>query len=862
MGLRLQRLELENFANLYTGLGVHRLEIDFTRQTNTVCVIIGENGRGKTSLLSYMTPFAGLGNIDPRDNESLIIQGEKGYKRIVYSEDSGKTIYDIKHFMIPAKDRYTVKSYISVNEEELNENGNVTSFKKIIYDLLGIEPDFLKLVRIGDNVSNLISAKATERKVFMAKILDEVDMYLKSYKKMSQKASEVKAVLGHITDEIAKTGITDANVAEETLAKTRDLEAKLQKKLDNANDAKSKAEYEIELIEFPSDGEHVIKKLENTITKYENALGEITSGETSETVSARINALNIDVAKLEVSVTHYTEKFETALNDIDATANKLHDTTIELEKEESELNLSTMREHVASLRKAMNESYETRFDEVKVSITKEEFDTFVMFLKNIQLLLNGVYEFGKGPIREVLSGMRDNVDILGTIRSNLINLEARNRAEKMSILDRLIDTYSRKEYNCTDDVCPYKELHKELLLIKDSTPLENATKDEAFYQSMKAVYDNVNAIIGMIKEKKDVIIRLPDTLQEIFETDSMFRKMSELKPVYSEEEIDAWRNYLTDKQNYDKLVADYNEQQLVLERLEKTSKEGYLKKQIKEDTRHLDELRTSRDMILEELNGAKSQLVSTRELVEHLQIQLEALTEYESTKDELNVMRDKSERYGKAVALKLEHTIEVQELETQLSKTRNEIGILSSAIERYNQLQSELSSYSNLMEVYENLRYALSNRTGLPLFYINLYLRDTQSIANELLDIVYEGKVYLSDFVITEDSFKMPYVKNEIEIPDVSYASQGEKSFFNMAISSALRAQCMERYNIALFDEVDGVFDDKNRQKTIPVLEKQLEISNIEQAFLITHNQMFNQYPVDVINLDCLENSTVQILWS
>ena len=101
----IQRIELENFANIYSGLGFHRLTIDFTNQTNTGCVITGDNGRGKTSLLSYMTPFATLGNIDVRDSVRLIIPKEKGFKRIVLVNEKGDT-FDIKHFYTPNKDSY------------------------------------------------------------------------------------------------------------------------------------------------------------------------------------------------------------------------------------------------------------------------------------------------------------------------------------------------------------------------------------------------------------------------------------------------------------------------------------------------------------------------------------------------------------------------------------------------------------------------------------------------------------------------------------------------------------------------------------------------------------------------------------
>ena len=267
----IQRIELENFANIYSGLGFHRLIIDLTNQSNTVCVITGDNGRGKTSLLSYMTPFATLGSIDVRDNTKLILKKEKGFKRIVLMNEKGD-IFDIKHFYIPNKDTYIIKSYIEMNGTELNENGNVTSFKKLVADLLGIEMDYLKLIRMGDNITNLIKSKPTERKVFMGKILDEVDIFLKQHKEITQKQREVKAVLVRIIDELTKTGITDIDEARKELKKIEKEIISVTKQYEEANEKKTRILYDIEKIAFPSDGKYQIKDLKKELENYEKVL--------------------------------------------------------------------------------------------------------------------------------------------------------------------------------------------------------------------------------------------------------------------------------------------------------------------------------------------------------------------------------------------------------------------------------------------------------------------------------------------------------------------------------------------------------------------------------------------------------------
>ena len=174
---------LENFKNIKTGLKANRLEIDFSKRENVICLITGPNGMGKTSLLSCLTPFATLGNLDIRENNQLILDRMPGYKQIVIM--NGNDEIDIEHFYSVNKDSHSVKSYFKLNGAELNPNGNVTSFKSIVNEVLHIDMDYLKLIRLGDNVTNLIKLKGTERKNFMSKMLPSVDNYLKYYKKIS-----------------------------------------------------------------------------------------------------------------------------------------------------------------------------------------------------------------------------------------------------------------------------------------------------------------------------------------------------------------------------------------------------------------------------------------------------------------------------------------------------------------------------------------------------------------------------------------------------------------------------------------------------------------------------------------------------
>lgn len=859
--MKIMRLVLDCFANIYTGIGAHHLDIDFSKQKNVVCVIIGKNGRGKTSILSYMTPFATLGNIDDRDNGSLILPKEKGYKQIILQDDAG-TIYDIRHFYQPEKNTHSVKSYIEVNGKEQNENGNVRSFKAIIAELLGIEMDYLRLIRIGDNVSNLISSKSTERKVFMAKLLDEVDIFLKQHKKMSQKSSEVKAIVSHIVDEIAKTGVSDTDKTEKEILEIEHEINRLEKKEEKGKDEKSRFVYDLELIGFPEDGKLKIKELTQRIAKYDRVFTELREGTTSSDISNEIDTVGRHILVAETKVDGLRDKFNDMMKNLNDYSSQEGNLLLEIQKEEEKLNLTSMREHVTNLRKRVNTTYESRFDEIKTNVSKNEFEEFMVFLTDIQSLLNGVYNFGREPIREVLKEMRKNTDIDNLIRSSLLQLEATHRADRLSLIDRLIDKYSGKEYNCDDKGCPYQSLYDELMSIRDTVPVAEVKKDEVFYHSMESVYNALTMIIDMIKEKETLIQKLPTNVQEMFLTDTLFGHIGKLEKIYDQDMLNYWLNFLTDSENYFNLLDEYEKQQHELLELEHASKESYLKKQLKDVREKSVAISERIENIRSDIDDACADIEESKESLARLEMEKEALETYEEARSALLDLKEREQKYATTKIQMLDLDAKLKELSERIAKLSDRHITMQQNLIRYTELQNDLKKYSKSLEIYEHLKYALSNRTGLPLFYINLYLHDTVRIANELLDVVYDGSVYLNEFFIGEDSFRMPYVKNGIEIADVSSASQGEKSFFNMAISSALRAQCMEKYNIALYDEIDGVFDDDNRQKTIPVLEKQLELSKTKQAFLITHNQMFNQYPTDVIDMDNLANSTIPIAWS
>ena len=182
------------------------------------------------------------------------------------------------------------------------------------------------------------------------------------------------------------------------------------------------------------------------------------------------------------------------------------------------------------------------------------------------------------------------------------------------------------------------------------------------------------------------------------------------------------------------------------------------------------------------------------------------------------------------------------------NKMVSEFGENNYRITSYKELSKDLKNYQKDFDNITLIKDALSSKEGIPLLFIEVYFKDIQEITNDLLEIIYENELYIEDFEITADEFGIPFVTKNHRIKDVRYASQGERSFISLALSFALIYKSISRYNIMLLDEIDSTLDTTNREKFLTVLEKQVDMIDAEQIFLISHNNMFSMYPVDIID--------------
>ncbi len=223
--MRYLRAKFKGYIGFYSGLGLEIVDIDFTRSTHNIILITGINGCGKSTLINSL-------NIFP-DGSAAFIPGKDAEKLLVLTD--GVNVYEI-HIISQADDkggRKTTKAFIKKNGAELNENGNVSSYKEIIYTEFELDSNYVSLSSLSSSDRGLGDKTPAERKRFAASIIDNLEVYNSMYKNLNKKAIVYKSQLNNLHTKIQNIG--RKNDIEATLTSLKQKEASNNDKIVEIN---------------------------------------------------------------------------------------------------------------------------------------------------------------------------------------------------------------------------------------------------------------------------------------------------------------------------------------------------------------------------------------------------------------------------------------------------------------------------------------------------------------------------------------------------------------------------------------------------------------------------------------------------
>ena len=848
--MKILYLKLTNFINIVTAFNTETIEIDFSKSNNNVVLLTGPNGSGKTSILSCLHPFPTNGNMDVRSDNPIIVPRENGYKEIHISD--GDDLYVIQHFYTRNSDKHIIKSYIQKNGVELNENGNVTSFKEIVEKELGLEQDYMKLTRLGSNVTNFIDMKRQERKNFTGKIISEADIYLSYHKKIMADKNKVNIQINHTSDLIRRLQVDDLGELKKAQKSLQHQIDDLTAKIEKANSELSVLQYQLnDCGDIPAMRERIQEK-EKELKHIQKALARASEIKISiSTLKSMIEEDKIAILKAKSSLDTNVITRTGILNQLDSIANEIDSIRREIARIEDDQNVKDMEANIELLR----ETIRRRAKESGISgyvrpCSKAEMEDLIKMLDKCMDILLSTYELGKGPIQKAVSFFHTKTDIEKYTRENKEKIK---RNKMQSLCEQVYAEISKDIGLLGPDCknpsgCRVYDFYQRIYEYATQAP-DKVIEDETFLAYTKMAYNNIQTVLKYLRDYHDIFEKMPECIKDQFLMNTVLTHICNMEWIYDKDIIFHELGLITDDELQDADLEELSRQKSMLAQYKKANSNiEYFQNKLEEliNSRttlmgQLDEVKETINSLNREISEKEASVSDYEDMVIAMEHEDEVDTEFNDLKSKLTLASQLSLQIREKTSI----LNDLQFRKNKMSKTHQDNEF---RIENYKRYKKDLDELSSKFTDLEYLARALSSREGIPLIFIQAYLKDIKDVANQLLDVVYDGDLHLEDFEITADEFGIPYSTKGTTVKDVIYASQGERSFISLALSFALTYKSISKYNIMLLDEIDATLDISNREKFLHVLEMQIDMIHAEQVFVISHNDMFNAYPVDIVD--------------
>lgn len=848
--MKILYLKLTNFINIVTAFNTETIEIDFSKSNNNVVLLTGPNGSGKTSILSCLHPFPTNGNMDVRSDNPIIVPRENGYKEIHISD--GDYLYVIQHFYTRNGDKHIIKSYIQKNGVELNENGNVTSFKEIVEKELGLEQDYMKLTRLGSNVINFIDMKRQERKNFTGKIISEADIYLSYHKKIMADKNKVNIQINHTSDLIRRLQVDDLGELKKAQKSLQHQIEALTAKIEKANSELSVLQYQLnDCGDIPAMRERIQEK-EKELKHIQKALARASEIKISiSTLKSMVEEAKIAILKAKSSLDTNVITRTGILNQLDSIANEIDSIRREIARIEDDQNVKDMEANIELLRETIRRrAKESGIGGYVRPCSKAEMEDLIKMLDKCMDILLSTYELGKGPIQKAVSFFHTKTDIEKYTRENKEKIK---RNKMQSLCEQVYAEVSKDIGLLGPDCknpsgCRVYDFYQRIYEYATQAP-DKVIEDETFLAYTKMAYNNIQTVLKYLRDYHDIFEKMPECIKDQFLMSTVLTHICNMEWIYDKDIIFHELGLITDDELQDADLEELSRQKSMLAQYKKANSNiEYFQNKLEEliNSRttlmgQLDEVKETINSLNREIEEKEASVSDYEDMVVAMEHEDEVETEFNDLKSKLTLASQLSLQIREKTSI----LNDLQFRKNKMSKTHQDNEF---RIENYKRYKKDLDELSSKFTDLEYLARALSSREGIPLIFIQAYLKDIKDVANQLLDVVYDGDLHLEDFEITADEFGIPYSTKGTTVKDVIYASQGERSFISLALSFALTYKSISKYNIMLLDEIDATLDISNREKFLHVLEMQIDMIHAEQVFVISHNDMFNAYPVDIVD--------------
>ena len=873
--MRLNKLILKNYIGIYNGMGLHKIEIDFSKCINNIIVIKGDNGSGKSSIFKSIHPFP--------DTNYYLINGLSASKEISYELNDGSILDIIYNYPIDNRgERKSTTCDIFLNGIPQNPSRNVTTGKDRICNILDIDMNFLTLAQLSSEDRGLADKTPSDRKKFINKRIAELDSFNDIYKRISKKSSELKSLVTSFDTKINSIGNIESIKSNIKLWDSQ---------LNNLEEQK---------IEYVSKLSELQTKMKSLYTDEKENPSEVYGKLNNElnTLFAKLKELEIheDIDKLESKIKENEICIQVNNNKLE-TLNENRSSTIE-KKYKLDAEIQDLRVKIDSIGNInLINQYENKIN--YLISKKEEFES--MCIRNGFLTYNNIlpeeYDFIlfnaskiKALTDKIKSSCKYIYDALDYVINNIpFNSEytddgLRLLEESKKELDKLIEEQNfYKKHAVGVELIPKECMLKDTCyFVKAMVEANNNIIPDDEYNNIMNQLSITEKDIKKYKEEmnreneiKNSINQLTNLLNICEYAKSSILKVSQVKPkdindnktmllccLQGQSWFDIDFSYFNSIKNS---FIEYKGYEKDIESIQKQYNSLMANKQVIEYMNNqLDKLNSEYREYENKFNSISDEIDEVNNLNLELNIKQSELTdklrtqiEYNDNMTKFNELNTKIKQYENNYNEYVKLSDEFESIKEKLNSIMNEqIPYLNKNINDskyklvlYNDYVRDYDKYSKEFEKIETIKYYCSPTTGIQTIYMEMYMNNIIGISNQLLSMFFGGNFVLQPFIINEKEFRMPVLGSGILNDDISSMSTSQISMISMIISFALLSRTSNIYNIIKMDELEGGLDTINRLAFFDVLTKLMNYLHFSQCIMISHNTELNSNNMDIIIL-------------
>ena len=892
--MRLLSLRLENYIGIYNGMGLSSIEIDFSKCIHKVLIIKGDNGTGKSTIFKALTPLA--------DSSIDYIPDKTAIKEIAYETDF-QTILNIKYESI-VKDgiRRPTKCYLNrLNPdgsiENLNPSNNITTAKEVIYDVLGIDDNFITLSQLSANKKGLGGLKPSERKRYVNSIISSLAAFNSIHKLITTKSNVLKSIIDSYVTKLSQIGniaIVEDAIKKDTVA--------LQE-LDNKKNGliSEIATIKAELSRLDSSGSFLDDYKDLSMRKIilEKEIRDLPDIE--EYSEEKLIQYEKDMAKYEANEEMLSSRAKELLDEESKINNNITELTIKLDSLYNKEHMDDLNSKIDSTKKEL-ESYKPYFHLFKTykDISEQDYETVKLVIEKFNSTVENIFQTYSETVRkESMNSLRtgknevilDHTEILSGLEKQLEDL----RTEKRNV--EFLNNRS-KDYNKIPDDCNHKS---DCPFIKDVVEAKNALRSR---QSLYSLSTKINSTLDAIESAKNLaeenmmktqcLYEMKSILEYIQSMSKIIRKfpgtesLDSINTLYHNieygirlnfESVDKYQEFKNISTIVSALEDDLHSYETAKEKLISANAEiRILQEKIDTDLKNLSTIRDSKLSIfaeIEKIRSSKLEIEMVLDSIRYVKINKE---KFEKVSVELNEVTSKIESMEKNTVLIKDLTDKLNRRASELSSLQNtDLPALNKAIEEnkyrmvlFEQYTRDSQEYAAKYNEVQMIKKYTSIH-GIQTVYMSVFMNSILNTTNTLLRLLFGGRFALQPFIINENEFNIPCADSEGRVrEDISLMSDSQLSMISMLISFVLLRNSSNRYNIIKLDEVDDNLDSMNRIQFSILIEQIMNDLGFDQCLIISHNNELDLSNTDIVILkmesqemiDSLYNSGGNIVFS